>query len=56
MTLFLCGFMGCGKTTTGKLLAKKLGLAYIDMDEYIVQQEKRSIPEKIGRASCRERV
>ncbi|MGN0605579.1 MAG: shikimate kinase [Oscillospiraceae bacterium] len=45
MTLFLCGFMGCGKTTTGKLLAKKLGLAYIDMDEYIVQQEKRSIPE-----------
>ena len=26
MTIFLCGFMGCGKTTVGEILAKKLGL------------------------------
>ena len=25
MTIFLIGFMGCGKTTVGKKLAKKLG-------------------------------
>ena len=37
MTVFLCGFMGCGKSTIGKLLAKAMGLAYIDSDEYIVE-------------------
>ncbi len=45
MTIFLCGFMGCGKTTTGKLLAKKLGLGYTDTDELIVRNENMSIPE-----------
>lgn len=45
MTVFLCGFMGCGKSTIGKLLAKAMGLAYIDSDEYIVEQEKMTIPE-----------
>lgn len=45
MTVFLCGFMGCGKTTAGKLAAKKLGYAYADTDEMIVKQENRSIPE-----------
>lgn len=27
MTIFLCGFMGCGKTTVGEILAKQLGLS-----------------------------
>lgn len=45
MTIFLCGFMGCGKTTVGELLAKKLGLPLIDTDAYIVQQEGKSISE-----------
>ena len=27
MTIFLCGFMGCGKTTVGQILAKKLGIS-----------------------------
>lgn len=45
MTVFLCGFMGCGKTTAGMLAAKKLGYAYADTDEMIVKQENRSIPE-----------
>ena len=45
MTVFLCGFMGCGKSTTGKILAKNLGLSYIDSDEFIVEQEGMTIPE-----------
>lgn len=45
MTIFLCGFMGCGKSTIGKLLAKNLGLSYIDSDEFIVTSQEMSIPE-----------
>lgn len=44
-TLFLCGFMGCGKTTVGALLAKEMGCNCIDMDAYIVEQAGKSIPE-----------
>lgn len=45
MTIFLCGFMGCGKTTVGALLAQKLGLPLIDTDAYIVAHEGKSIPD-----------
>jgi len=45
MTVFLCGFMGCGKSTIGKLLAKNMGLSYIDTDELIVENEGMKIPE-----------
>lgn len=45
MTVFLCGFMGCGKTTVGKELAKILGASYIDSDDYIVRETGLSIPE-----------
>jgi shikimate kinase len=45
MTVFLCGFMGCGKTTVGKLAAKKLGCGFYDSDEVIVEREGMSIPE-----------
>ncbi len=44
-TIYLCGFMGCGKTTVGTLLAQKLGCEFYDMDEYIVRREKMKIPE-----------
>lgn len=33
--LFLIGPMGSGKTTVGRVLAKKLGLAFVDVDEAI---------------------
>ena len=39
MTLFLCGFMGCGKTALGKALAKRLELPLVDMDDLIVERE-----------------
>ena len=45
MTLFLCGFMGCGKTALGKALAKRLELPLVDMDDLIVEREGMTIPE-----------
>ncbi len=45
MTIFLCGFMGCGKSTIGEKLAKKLNCDFIDMDDYIEQQADMKIPE-----------
>lgn len=33
--LFLIGPMGSGKTTVGRVLAEKLGLAFVDVDEMI---------------------
>lgn len=43
--VYLCGFMGCGKSTIGRLLAKKLGREFVDLDDYIVQREGMSIPQ-----------
>lgn len=36
--IILCGFMGCGKTTCGRLLAQKTGRQFLDLDEYIEQK------------------
>ena len=44
-SLYLCGFMGCGKSHTGRLLAKKTGMKLIDLDEYIVKKAGLTIPE-----------
>jgi shikimate dehydrogenase len=41
----LVGFMGCGKTAIGKLLAKKMGLVFKDTDDLIEAREGRIIPE-----------
>lgn len=43
--IILTGYMGAGKTTVGHCLAEELGMDYIDTDVYIVDKEKRSIPE-----------
>lgn len=42
--LILVGFMGTGKTVTGKVLAERLGRAFVDMDGVIEAREGRSIP------------
>lgn len=44
-SIFLCGFMGCGKTTTGRSLAQRLGCDFIDMDDYIVGEQGMTIPQ-----------
>ena len=41
--IYLVGPMGSGKSTMGRLLAKKLGLPYFDLDKLIEDQEKMSI-------------
>lgn len=43
--LFLVGYMGCGKTTTGKRIAKKYGLGFIDLDQYIEKRFFKTIPQ-----------
>ncbi|MBI5220156.1 MAG: shikimate kinase [Bacteroidia bacterium] len=35
MKIFLTGFMGCGKTSAGKILSKKINIPFIDLDQYI---------------------
>ena len=57
MNTILCGFMGCGKSTIGKYLAKKNNLKFIDSDEYIVETQKMSISDifsKFGELRFRE--
>lgn len=41
--IYLCGFMGSGKTTVGKLLAEKLGYKFVDTDQFIEKNEKTTI-------------
>lgn len=43
--IVLCGFMGCGKSTVGKNLARKTGRKFIDMDRYIEQKEGMTVAE-----------
>ena len=43
--IFLCGFMGCGKSTVGRLLSRRLRLPSCDLDEMIVARAGCSIPE-----------
>lgn len=45
MNIVLCGFMGSGKTTVGKLIAKLSGRKFVDTDELIVRNEKMSISD-----------
>lgn len=44
-TIFLTGFMGCGKTSVGRLLAARLGLPFVDLDQEIVTEAGASIKE-----------
>lgn len=41
--VYLCGFMGCGKSHIGRLLAKRLGRGFIDLDSYIEEKEGKPI-------------
>ncbi len=43
--VFLCGFMGCGKSTVGRELSKLLGCDFIDLDSYIEEDSKMTISD-----------
>jgi len=43
--LYLVGFMGCGKTTVGRLLADNLGWAFVDLDDDIEASARTTISE-----------
>ncbi len=45
MRVYLIGFMGSGKTTFGKRLAKQLGYTFVDTDKLIETQEGMTIPD-----------
>src|SRR5262245_54244642 len=41
----LVGFMGAGKSSVGRLLARRLGRCFVETDDMISAREGRSIPE-----------
>jgi len=43
--IYIVGFMGTGKTSAGRLVARQLGLEFVDMDTLVAEREKRSIPD-----------
>ena len=57
MSIVLIGYRGSGKTTIGRVLAKRLGLTFVDSDILIVEgagMSIRDIFEKYGAAHFRE--
>lgn len=56
MKIFLVGYMLCGKSTTGKRLAKKLGYDFADTDKMIENKYRLSVEkifEKYGEQTFR---
>lgn len=45
MRIYLIGYMGCGKSTLGRLLADKMAVEFIDMDDHIEERNCKSIPQ-----------
>ena len=43
--VILVGFMGVGKSTGGRLLARRLGRCFVETDDMIVSRDGRAIPE-----------
>src|SRR5437773_404462 len=46
--IVIVGFMGCGKTTVAKTLARQMGCTMIDLDSFITEREGRSPAEIIA--------
>jgi len=47
--VYLVGLMGSGKTSIGKILAKRMGMNFIDLDNEIIKDQQCSISEIFDR-------
>lgn len=57
MRIYLIGYMGCGKTSIGKVVAKELGLSFVDMDLHIENKYFKSVAQifsEVGETKFRE--
>ncbi len=43
--IYLIGFMGSGKSTQGKMIARMMGYDFLDMDDWIEEQEGMTVPQ-----------
>lgn len=43
--VFLTGYMGAGKTTLGKALAREMSLSFVDLDWYIEERFRKTVSE-----------
>lgn len=43
--IFLTGYMGAGKTTLGKVLARSLNISFVDLDWYIEERFHKTVGE-----------
>ncbi len=41
--IYLVGFMGCGKSTVGAMLAEEIGWRFLDLDQRIEQEQQQTI-------------
>ena len=48
--MVIVGYMGCGKTTVGRILAGELGGEFVDLDRAIVRDTGRGIPKIFARS------
>ena len=54
--IYLVGMPGCGKSTIGRSVSKKLGIKFVDVDDYIVKKVGKNIAEifsKVGNEGFR---
>ena len=55
--ILLCGFMGCGKSSVGQMVAQITGRSFVDTDELIEKNENMTISrifEKVGEKGFRD--
>ena len=43
--VIILGYMGAGKTTVGKALARETGLQFYDLDWYVEERMRKTVPQ-----------